>query len=134
MRGDAFDIAKVLAEKVATSSAPLVTRYKHSAVILDRNNKIISKAKNYFAGTSIVSEEGTDIDKTVHAEIAALAKVNIRRLEGATIIICGRTKVRYIRSAPCASCHAVLKKLKVRKMFYTLMSQLDTPIWAEGIF
>jgi deoxycytidylate deaminase len=127
---DAFDIARNAAGK----THPIVTRYKHSSVLLDRKGRIISVGRNYFAGTVIEGDDGGLINKTVHSEIHALAQVNIRRLDGCTILNYGKTKVASILARPCDSCWIILKKLGLKKVFYTIRSDLHSPTWREEFF
>lgn len=123
---DAFDKAKAVANK----ADPIVTSYLHSSVILDRKGRIIGVGKNNFAGRVIDTPDGP-IKKTIHSEVDALRKVDIRRLEGATIINYARTNVAAIMARPCENCLAVLKKLGFTKVFYTVRSDLDKPLWRE---
>ncbi len=126
---DAFDIARDTAEK----SAPIVTRYQHSSVILDRRGRIIASGRNHFAGLVINTSSGL-INKTIHAEVHALSKVNIRRLDNATIINYGRTNIAAILSRPCDNCWTILEKLGFAKVFYTVRSDLQKPLWREESF
>jgi len=132
MRHDVFEICRHTADK----SSPLVTRYAHASVILDNKARIISKGKNYWSGKFIQADDEIDkqIKKTVHSEIDALSKVNVRRLDGAIIINYARTNVASNLSKPCDNCWAVLKKLGFRKVFYSIRSQLDKPTWREEYF
>lgn len=126
---DAFDLARV----TATKSKPSVTRYQHSSVILDSKGRIIATGKNHFAGL-IISTESGDINKTVHSEVHALTKVNIRRLSGATMVNYARTNVAAILARPCPNCWAMLKKLGFAKTLYTVRSNLEKPMWREERF
>lgn len=126
---DAFDIAR----DTAARSEPIVTKYMHSAVILDRKGRIISTGRNYFAGKQI-EVDGEYINKTIHAEVHALSKVNIRRLDNATIINYGRTNVAAILSRPCDNCWTILERLGFAKVFYTVRSDLQKPLWREEYF
>lgn len=126
---DAFDIARDTASK----SAPMVTKYQHASVILDRRGRIIATGRNHFAGKVIDIGEGL-INKTIHAEVHALTKVNIRRLDKATIINYGRTNVAAILSRPCDNCWTILERLGFAKVFYTVRSDLQKPLWREESF
>lgn len=128
---DAFDLARVTATKSNSSG---VTRYQHSSVILDRKGRIIASGRNHFAGLVIESEEGTEINKTVHSEVHALTKVNIRGLNGATVVNYARTNVAAILARPCSNCWTMLKKLGFKKTFYTVRSDLNKPMWVEERF
>lgn len=125
----AFDMAR----NVAAKSDPMVTKYQHGSVILDRRGRIIATGKNHFKGQVIEVDEGF-INKTIHSEIHALTKVNTRRLDNATIINYGRTNVAAILSRPCDNCWAVLEKLGFAKVFYTVRSDLEKPLWREERF
>ena len=124
---DPFDAARKLAGK----TDPQVTHYMHSSVILDRNGRIIGTGVNHFNGKTILIEEGNLLDKTIHSEVHALRKVDIRRLTGAVIINYARTNVASILSRPCSNCWEVLAHLGVRKVFYSVRSDLDKPVWME---
>lgn len=126
---DPFDIAR----KAAAKSDPIVTKYQHGAVILDRRGRTIAVGRNHFVGQRISVDEGF-INKTIHAEVHALSKVNIRRLDGATAIVYGRTNVAAILSRPCSNCWAILSKLGFAKVFYTIRSNLQRPLWREEHF
>lgn len=128
---DAFDLARVTANKSNSSG---VTRYQHSSVILDRKGRTIASGRNHFAGLIIETDDGNEINKTVHSEVHALTKVNIRRLNGATVINYARTNVAAILARPCPNCWAMLKKLGFKKVFYTERSDLDKPVWVEERF
>ncbi len=123
---DAFEVARVTAAK----HNPSITKYKHAAVLVSRKGQIIAVGRNYFDGKKVKTDEGV-LSRTVHAEINALNKINIRRLDGSVLISFGRTNASIILARPCQNCFAVLKKLGIRKMFYTLSSILNEPIWKE---
>lgn len=127
---DAFDVAKNLSKK----SDPLVTKYRHSSVILDHKGRIIGRGKNHFDGLIIEGDDGVSLRKTIHSEVHALRQVNIRRLHGATIINYGRTNVASILSRPCGNCWSILEKLGFKKVFYTVRSDIDKPLWREERF
>lgn len=127
---DAFDLARNAANK----ASPQTTKYRHASVILDRNGKVIATGKNHFAGRIITSDDNEPLKKTVHSEIAALRKVNIRRLEGATIVNYARTNVAAIMARPCDDCWPILERLGFKKAFYTIRSELNKPIWREERF
>ena len=125
---DPFDKARKLAGK----TDPVVTGYYHSSVILDRKGRIISTGVNHFNGHQIIVPSEGEIDKTIHSEVHALTKVNIRRLNDAVMINYARTNVRTIMSRPCATCWAILTKLGFRKVIYSVRSaSLESPIWKE---
>ncbi len=130
---DPFDEARNLAIRVGMRSNPEVTKYAHSSVILDRKGRIIASGRNHFAGQVLEIEEGF-INKTVHAEVHALSKVNIRRLDKATIINYARTNVAAILSRPCDNCWTILEHLGFEKVFYTVRSDLNKPLWREEKF
>lgn len=126
---DPFDLAKKLAGK----TDPIVTNYYHSSVILDREGRIIGSGVNHYNGKSITIPEGI-LAKSIHSEIHALRKVDIRRLNGATIINYAKTKVATNGSRPCANCWEILSKLGFRKVFYSVRSDLAKPVWIEEKF
>lgn len=125
---DPFDSAR----KIAGKTDPQVTNYFHSSVILDRRGRIISSGVNHFTGNSITVDD-EPLSKTIHSEIHALRKVNIRRLSGATMINYARTNVSSNLARPCPSCWAILKKLGFRKIFYSTRSPLDSINWKEEL-
>jgi len=132
IRLDAFEIARNNADKCD----PVVTRYFHASVILSAKGKIISAGKNHWAGRIIIADDDNDkyIKKTVHSEVDALSKVNIRRLDGAVIINYSRTNVASNLSKPCDNCWAILKKLGFKKVFYSVRSDINKPTWREEYF
>ena len=129
---DPFDVAK----NIAGRTDPIVTRYFHSSVLLDRRGRIISTGRNHFTGSIItaVDSENDFIAKTIHSEVHALSRVNIRRLAGATIINYARTNVSSILSRPCPNCWRILEKLGLKKVFYSTLSDMLTPSWQEEYF
>jgi tRNA(Arg) A34 adenosine deaminase TadA len=126
---DGFEVAR----KAAGKTDPIITRYLHASVLLDRRGKIIAVGRNHFAGGQVDTGDGI-IDKSMHSEIDALRKVNIRRLNGAVIINYARTNVASNLARPCPNCWTVLKKLGLRKVFFSIRSELDIPIWVEEYF
>ena len=131
MSRDAFDLAR----SVAAKSDPMITKYQHASVILDRKGRIIAHGKNHYAGHLTFADDGLGIiRKTVHSEIDALSKVNIRRLEDATIINYARTNVSAILAMPCENCWPLLRRLGFKKVFYTIRSMTDAPTWKESYF
>jgi len=128
---DPFDAAR----NIAGRTDPQVTRYRHASVILDTEGRIIGTGVNHFRGKIVQSIEGDGlIDKTIHSEVHALEKVNIRRLDNAVIINYARTNVASILARPCPNCWAVLKHLGFKKVFYTTRSDLVKPTWVEERF
>lgn len=126
---DAFEVARDTSKKASASN----TKYRHSSVIVDRKGRIISTGRNYFAGNTV--DTGEDIiDKSVHSEIHALSKVDIRRLDGAVIVNHARTNVASILARPCQNCWPILKKLGFKKVFYSTRSDSDNPEWKEEYF
>jgi tRNA(Arg) A34 adenosine deaminase TadA len=123
---DPFDAAKKLAGK----TDPQVTHYLHSSVIVDRNGRIIGQGVNHYEGNEIIID-GEPLDRCIHSEIHALRKVGIRKLSGAVMINYARTNIATNMSRPCPNCHAVLKKLGFRKIFYSVRSDIDNPEWKE---
>jgi deoxycytidylate deaminase len=126
---DAFSLAANACE----DSRPGISRYRHGSVILDSKNRVIAVGRNYWAGTEVITKDSR-IKKTVHSEINALTKVNIRRLRGSTVVNFARTNQNVVLSRPCPSCWAVLKKLGIQKVFYTEFSDLTRPLWREERF
>ena len=126
---DPFEVAR----NTARSADGQVTRYKHGSVILDKKGRTIGTGRNHFRGLIIDTDEGP-INKTIHSEVHALERVNIRRLDDAVIINYAQTNVASILARPCDNCWAVLKKLGFRKVFYTVRSDLDKPLWKEEYF
>lgn len=126
---DSFDAARA----AATKHEPGLTKYKHIAIIVTRKGQLIATGRNYNAGESVETDEGL-LFRTVHAEINALSKVNIRRLDDASLISFGQTRASIILARPCLNCFTVLKKLQFKRCFYSLPSALDAPIWQEELF
>lgn len=129
---DAFDVVKAAAAK----NDPLITKYKHAASIVTRKGQLIATGRNNYQGGTVDTPEGI-LDKTIHAEIDALKKVSIRRLQGAILVSYGRTDTSAINARPCNNCWPVLKKLGFKKVFYTVYvngNDADVPTWKEEIF
>lgn len=133
--GDAFDKAV----KATKDTDAIVTKYRHSSIILDREERIIGIGRNHWTGLIILVDENTAdgsslVKKTTHSEINALSKVNIRRLKGAIILNYGRTNVRTVLSRPCNQCWNILYKLGFNRVWFSLESSLTEPLWKEEIF
>jgi len=128
---DPFDLAR----HIAGRTDPIITRYLHSAVIISRRGDVIGTGVNHFRGRNVfVESENNWLDKTVHAEVHALSKVNIRWLSDAVVISYARTNVASILARPCPNCWEMLKHLGFRKVFYSTRSELDKPVWREEKF
>lgn len=125
---------KEVARLIAGRTDPQVTKYFHSSVILDRQGRVIATGVNHFSGKFIFLEGEGELDKTVHSEVHALQKVNIRRLDGAVIINYAKTNVASILARPCENCWTILAKLGFKKVFYTTRSDLTKPLWVEERF
>ena len=128
-RPDPFDVAR----DVASKSDPMVTRYRHGAVIMNSHGRIISHGTNHYKGNIIETIEGP-IRKTIHAEIHALSKINVKTLDKSTIISYGSTNVAAILARPCDNCWVVLSRLGFTKVFYSVRSSLTKPLWKEEWF
>jgi tRNA(Arg) A34 adenosine deaminase TadA len=127
---DPFDLARHIAGRTDAQ----ITRYKHSSVILDRKGRVIGRGINHWRGRVIFVESEGFLNKTMHSEMHALQKVNVRRLEDATIIIYARTEVASILARPCNDCWVILSRLGFKKVFYTDRSPLTKPVWIEERF
>ncbi len=129
---DAFEIVRSAADKCD----PQVTRYFHASVIISRRGQVIATGKNYWCGRFIIADDdaGKKIKRTVHSEVDALSKVNIKRLDGAIMVNYSRTNVASNLSKPCDNCWAILKKLGFKKVFYSIRSDLNKPTWREEYF
>lgn len=127
---DPFDTAR----NIAGRTDPQITRYRHASVILDRRGRIIGQGVNHWRGRIIYVQTEGLLNKTIHSEVHALERVNIRRLDDATIINYARTEVASILARPCENCWAVLKRLGFKKVFYTVRSDLAKPTWVEERF
>lgn len=120
------------ARKLAGKTDPQVTRYLHSSVILDRQGRIIGTGVNHYTGSKVIADDtGLPLNKTIHSEIAALHKVGIRKLGGATMINYARTKVATNMAYPCPICMTLIKQLGFRKLMYSVRSGLKNPLWKE---
>lgn len=126
---DGFELAR----KITDKSDPIITRYLHGSVVLDRRGRVIATGRNHFAGGTVDTGEGI-IPKSIHAEVHALTRLNIRRLNDATMINYSRTKVASNLARPCDNCWAILEKLGFKKVFYSIRSDLNKPKWQEEYF
>lgn len=126
---DAFDIAR----RIAGTTDPQVTHYLHSTVIVSRRGQIIAKGRNHWRGQIISTAEGP-IRRTIHSEVHALEQVNIRRLTDAIVINYCRTAAHTLLARPCDNCWSILQNLGLKKIFYSVRSELDRPLWKEERF
>lgn len=129
---DAFEAVKNAAEK----HDPGITKYRHTAAIVTKKGQFISLGRNHYAGGSVETDEGV-LDKTIHAEVNALYKVSVRKLQGAILLSYGRTPTSAITARPCSNCWPVLKKFGFKKVFYTIFvdgNDAHNPTWKEEYF
>lgn len=113
------------------------TRYKHSSAIISAKGKTLAIGRNHYRGEVIAADDGHPIHKTVHSEIHALTKVNVRRLSGAIMVnyACTTNAGNAVISRPCDICWAVLRKLGFKKIVYSLHAPVNGPYrWKEELF
>lgn len=61
----------------------------------------------------------------IHAEVAAIRSAGSTNLKGATIFVARVGPSGQMMSKPCTNCQAELKRVGIRKVFYTVDSELD---------
>lgn len=120
-----------LAQKLAYAACPMVTRYRHGSVIVDRRNRIIGTGRNHFDGC--LSGNVRTL-RSVHAEVDALRKVNVRRLSGAFIVNYAMNGSSTVCARPCPTCWAILKNLGFDRVIYSMSGELSRPQWEEVRF
>ena len=110
-------------------------RRKYGAVLVSKDNEILSKACNsvpegdkpckekcYRESIGINHGERYEVCKTVHAEQACLIKVNPEKIKGSTLYLVGReSDGSFINNISCCSlCLRMLKYAGVSKVVYQL--------------
>ena len=109
-----------LLKKIAANSD---ISYKHAAALID-NDSIYSSGINKFVKTiHIKSKESNEIQthfKTIHAEISVFSKMPKRSAKGLDILVIRINKNFALKnSRPCNNCIDKLKKIGIRKVFYS---------------
>lgn len=97
--------------------------YKHAAALIDSAH-IYSSGVNRFVKTfQIKSKETNEIQthfKTVHAEINVFSKMPKKSVKGLDILVIRINKQLALKnSRPCNNCIDKLKKIGIRKVFYS---------------
>ena len=97
--------------------------YKHAAALIDNDN-IYSSGVNRFVKTFHIKSKGTDEIqthfKTIHAEINVFSKMPKRSVKGLDILVIRINKQLALKnSRPCNHCIDKLKKIGIRKVFYS---------------
>ncbi|GMH91110.1 hypothetical protein TrVE_jg5045 [Triparma verrucosa] len=111
---------------------------KHGAVLISKNNKIISLGWNHRYTVPVNSKKVRK--KVIHAEVHAILRAE-EDIEGSTIFICESGGGKYETAHPCPNCNNVLTKLGIKQAIYTVTTgglgawaynknqNVDAPTW-----
>lgn len=111
-----FDKHINLLQKIAQHSSLM---HKHSACIFKRN-KIYTFGYNKCVREEFIQNQ--NVKFTIHAEIDAICKINIRECKGMDILIIrlGNPNTNKLRnSRPCNSCIQKLLQRGIRRVYYS---------------
>jgi deoxycytidylate deaminase len=109
-----------LLKKIASSSD---IYYKHAAALID-GDRIYSAGVNQFVKTvQIKLKDSNEIQthfRTIHAEISVFSKIPKKTAKGLDILVIRINKNFALKnSRPCNHCIDKLKKIGIRKVFYS---------------
>ncbi|NCQ51318.1 hypothetical protein GW796_05390 [archaeon] len=95
-------------------------RLKVGCVVV-KGGSLISKGFNSVTYRSIGSTKYTAWKESLHAERAALSKINKEDIKGSTVYIYREYNVtgKPAFTKPCAQCAFMLRELGVKKVYYT---------------
>ena len=92
--------------------------YKMCAILV-KSGSVISIGFNKNSPGSLKCEKHYNQHKGIHAELDAILGLDMEELNGSELYISGRTKAgNLIKSAPCASCQAMLALLPIKSVHY----------------
>lgn len=113
-----------LLEKASKLAENSTNKYRHGAIIV-KNGNIVSMGIN----RSVNHPDLVQFPKTqasVHAEVAALIACRKTNLVGATIYVARISKDgSQAMSKPCINCQKALIARGVKKVYYTIDSEMD---------
>lgn len=102
-----------LAKKVSKKS---ISKHQLGCVIVDKN-KVITTG---FNDTIRTHPKTPDPYQTLHAEISAVLGVPKHKLKGCTAYVYRETKDgNPANSKPCETCEEVLRKMGIKRVYYT---------------
>lgn len=107
-----------LLKKIAADST---IYYKHAAALID-NDRIYSAGINRFIKTfQIINKDEIQTHfRTIHAEISVFSKIPKKTAKGLDILVIRINKNFALKnSRPCNHCIDKLKKIGIRKVFYS---------------
>jgi cytidine deaminase len=117
MNTDIISVLKKTAMKSSVNS-------RHSAALINNNNGIYKAFYNKFI-KKIRIKDNKDFFITIHAEISAVCNhIDKKNIKGMDIIVIRIDKLgkRLQNSRPCNTCIIKLKKLGIRKVFYSTIN------------
>lgn len=116
---------KTFLEKAAKLAEDSVCRrYRHGAIIV-KNGAVISTGINRSVNNPF-QVQSPETQSSIHAEVAALNSCRKTDLTGATIYIARICKDgSQAMSKPCMNCQKALIARGVKKVYYTIDSEMD---------
>jgi deoxycytidylate deaminase len=116
--------ASTMLERASRLAEQSDYKYRHAAIIV-KNGNVISRGINSKVNdprqvTNPLTEAG------LHAEVAAVKAARNADLNGATIYVARVLKDGSpAMSKPCERCQAFLKSCGIKKVYYTIDSEMD---------
>jgi deoxycytidylate deaminase len=115
---------KTLLEKASKLAVTSVYRHRHGAIIV-KNGKIVATGINR-AVNNPFQVEFPKLQAGLHAEVAALNACRKTDLTGATIYVARVARDgSQVMSKPCINCQKALIARGVKKVYYTIDSEMD---------
>lgn len=113
-------------DKALTVSALSDCKFKHGAVIV-KSGRTIAVGINYDVNDPFFLDDEVAVEHAaVHAEVAALNACKKTDLKGAVIYVARRNrKGDPMMSRPCERCQKAIKARGIKKVFYTIDSEMD---------
>lgn len=101
-------------------------KFKHGAIIVKNGNPLGVGINHTINDPYFLTDEVAAKHAAVHAEVAALTACKKSNVEGATIYVARVLKNGEPRmSKPCVACQNALKAAGIKKVFYTIDSEMD---------
>ena len=105
--------------RIATLEAMKSTSVVRIGCVLARGGRIISSGINDMKKTHPATKKFTDHAKT-HAEMSACFGLRPYDTAGSDAYVCRVDKLgRWVMAKPCKMCWALLKHMKIKRVFYT---------------
>lgn len=119
------------ADKARLDKASLISlmsdcKFKHGAVIVKNGNTVAVGINYQVNDPAFLDDDVAAVHAAIHAEVAALNACKKMDLNGAVLYV-ARTSKRgeEMMSRPCENCQKAIKARGIKKIFYTIDSEMD---------